>query len=175
MDGPHWSPLGFILGVVTSAGVGGWLATGAFGVSSAPVLLEPGRTNGLREAGVREAIGRLEDSLERCCAARASEAPDTVCRCGLGDTLGDLLRGFALGSGSLLLAVAAWACRCCGWIASALPVGARSTSRPDPSEATEADATVSVAPEDTAPPPTKRRAGRGGALAHLAADSSQFA
>ena len=172
IDSLHSSPLGFFLGVVTSAVFSGWLATSGSGLSIAPAHLEPGQTTRSRGAGVREAIGRLEDSVERCCAGRTVETPAPVCKCGLGDTLSDLLQGFALGAGSFFLAVASWACRCCGLIGRALPSAGRPASR-DSSESQPA-VVKTGRPEIALPSPVKRRAGRGGPLAHLAAESSLF-
>ena len=116
IGGFHSSPLGVILGAVTSAVFSCWSATSISGSSIAPAHQVPGQTTRSREAGVREAIGRLEDSVERCCVGRTVESPAPVCKCGLRDSLSDLLQGFALGAGSFLLAVASWACRCCGGI-----------------------------------------------------------
>ena len=172
IDSSYSSPLGFILGVVTSAVFSRWLAASGSGPSIAPARQEPGQTTRSREAGVREAIGRLEDSVERCCAGRTVETPAPVCKCGLGDTLSDLLQGFALGAGSFILAVASWACRCCGWIGRALPSAGRPASR----DSSESQPVVVEACrlEIALPSPVKRRAGRGGVLAHLAVESSQL-
>ena len=169
VDGLRWTPIGFLLAALCSVAGSGWLAAGLSGSSSAPAHETPGPATGQRDAGVREAIGRLEDSLEQCCAPRTAEAPTTVCKCGLGDTLGDLLHGFALGAGSFALAAFTWACRCCGLIGRALPLAGRPALREHPEKQP-----LAVEAGTASPNPPKRRAGRGGALAHLAVEPSQL-
>ena len=164
------SPLLFLSGALCSIALSGWLVPGIS--SPAPAHAAPGPAIGQREAGVREATGRLEDSVGQCCAVHAAEPPSVDCRCVHGDTLGDLLRGSALGAGSLVFAAATWACRCCALIGRALPSAGRPASR---ERLEEQPAAEGVCPAGTAvPPPKKRRAGRGGALSHLAVETAQL-
>ena len=171
IEGVRSTPLGFCFGVLAAAFVAPWVQPTSPVETVAPAR-EPGQVTSSREAGVFEAIGRVEDSLDRCCTTQPVEIPTPVCKCGLGDTLSDLLRGFALGASSSLLALLTWLCRCCGFVSRVLPSAGRPVSR---AAAESQPAAAELRSPEVAPVTlAKRRAGRGGALAHLAIESSQL-